>query len=214
MNPLDAASLLGWLGHWAVPGIFLVLFAETGLLVGFLLPGDSLLLTAGLVCAAGTGPAHLSLPWVLVAASAGALAGAQVGFLLGRRAGRALLARSRSRQIGRAAARAESLLLRVGIGPALIAARFTPVVRTVIGPTAGMAAVPAHVYLLWQTVGGLLWTVGTTMVGYALGRTVPGIGSIIDPLIAATALLLPALFVARLIRERRAVARARRTGAE
>src|SRR3954464_13519734 len=91
LNPLDPHSLLSSFGAL---GVFLVLFAETGLLVGFFLPGDSLLFTAGLLCTtSATAAVHLSLPAVLVAAAAGALTGAQVGFWIGRRVGPALLDR-------------------------------------------------------------------------------------------------------------------------
>src|SRR5881397_2742271 len=91
LNALDPRSLLSALGAL---GVFLVLFAETGLLIGFFLPGDSLLFTAGLLCATGTSTTlHLSSPAVLVAAVAGALLGAQVGYLSGRRLGPALLDR-------------------------------------------------------------------------------------------------------------------------
>src|SRR6266536_366593 len=91
LNPLDPHSLLAGLGTL---GIFLVLFAETGLLIGFFLPGDSLLFTAGLLTATPVASvAHLSLPWVLLVAAAGALLGAQVGYLVGRRAGSRLLDR-------------------------------------------------------------------------------------------------------------------------
>src|SRR3954464_15416008 len=91
LGALDPRSLLS--GRGAL-GVFLVLFAETGLLVGFFLPGDSLLFTAGLLCAtAATAPLHLSLPAALLAAAAGALLGAQVGFWIGRRVGPPLLDR-------------------------------------------------------------------------------------------------------------------------
>jgi membrane-associated protein len=87
MNLLDPHSLLSQLGPWAV---LLVMFAETGLLIGFFLPGDSLLFTAGLLTTTAT---HLSLPATLVLAPLGAVAGAQVGYLLGRRLGPALVER-------------------------------------------------------------------------------------------------------------------------
>src|SRR3954447_21179205 len=80
LNPLSATDLLSSFGTL---GVLVVLFAETGLLIGFFLPGDSLLFTAGLLAATGAGRLHLSLPWVLLAAAAGALLGAQVGFLIG-----------------------------------------------------------------------------------------------------------------------------------
>ncbi len=131
LNPLDSTSLLTSLGAL---GVFSVLFAETGLLIGFFLPGDSLLFTAGLLCTTTTVGVHLSLPAVLVAAAAGALLGAQTGYLLGRRAGRALLTRTRNAHLLRGAARAEELLNRYGHGKAVVLARFIPVVRTILNP--------------------------------------------------------------------------------
>jgi membrane protein YqaA with SNARE-associated domain len=136
-----------------------VLFAETGLLIGFFLPGDSLLFTAGLLC---TGAADrglkLSLAPLLVAAAIGALAGAQCGYLLGRRAGGALLARSRSARLHEGAERAEELLERYGYAKAIVLARFVPVVRTVLNPMAGALGVPVRTFTLWQVTGGLVWS--------------------------------------------------------
>ncbi|GAA2329750.1 hypothetical protein Scani_07550 [Streptomyces caniferus] len=104
VNVLDAGSLLAAFGAL---GIAVVLFAETGLLIGFFLPGDSLLFTAGLLCAPGTtGAVHLALPQVLTAAAVGTLAGSQTGYWIGRRGGRALLVRSRARRLHEGAARA------------------------------------------------------------------------------------------------------------
>src|SRR5882672_7010861 len=108
VNVLDAQSLLAAFGAL---GIAVVMFAETGLLVGFFLPGDSLLFTAGLLCASGTSDVvHLSLWQVLIAALAGALLGAQTGYVIGRRGGPALLARTRSRRLHEGADRAGELL--------------------------------------------------------------------------------------------------------
>src|ERR1700760_4667826 len=105
MNPLSATS---WLSSLGTLGVFVVLFAETGLLIGFFLPGDSLLFTAGLFCTtSATAVVHLSLPVVLLAAAVGALAGAQVGFILGRRGGRAILSRVRNRHLHAGLERAE-----------------------------------------------------------------------------------------------------------
>src|SRR6266849_8557591 len=103
LNLLDPHSLLASAGAL---GVFLVLFAETGLLVGFFLPGDSLLFTAGLLCTTtATSTVRLSLPAVLLAAAAGALLGAQTGYWIGRRGGRPLLARSRSKHLASGVAR-------------------------------------------------------------------------------------------------------------
>jgi membrane-associated protein len=111
-GPLSASF---WLASFGAFGVFAVVFAETGLLAGFFLPGDSLLFTAGLFCSArATSAEHLPLGWVLLAAVAGALAGAQTGFWLGRRGGRALLARTRSRWLHKGAARAGTFLTATG----------------------------------------------------------------------------------------------------
>ncbi|MFD8599956.1 DedA family protein [Kitasatospora sp. NPDC059646] len=182
VNPLDASSLLAAFGAL---GIAAVLFAETGLLIGFFLPGDSLLFTAGLLCTPGlhSGP-HLDLPQVLAAAAVGALAGAQLGHLLGRKGGRALLERSRNRRLHEGAQRAEELLARYGHAKAITLARFVPVVRTVLNPLAGALGVPTRTFALWQAVGGLVWTVGLVLAGYALGSTIPSVDRYLLPAIA------------------------------
>ncbi|MCB5909112.1 DedA family protein [Streptomyces pinistramenti] len=183
VNFLDAGSLLSAFGAL---GIACVLFAETGLLVGFFLPGDSLLFTAGLLCVPGVhGVVHLSLPQVLIAAVAGALLGAQTGFWIGRRGGRAALARSRSRKIHQGAAHAQHLLARYGHTKAVVLARFVPVVRTVLNPLAGALDVPAKTFTLAQVAGGLVWTVGLVLAGYALGSSVPNVDHYLLPLVAA-----------------------------
>jgi membrane-associated protein len=181
-NPLSAAFWLASLGAF---GVLLVTFAETGLLIGFFLPGDSLLFTAGLFCTtSATAAVHLSLPVVLLAAAVGALAGAQVGFMLGRRGGRAILARVRNRHLHAGLERAEELFGRYGYAKAIVLARFIPVVRTVLNPLAGMLAVPTRTFVLWQAVGGLVWSVGVTLAGYGLGSSIPGIDQYLLPVIA------------------------------
>ncbi|SNX66407.1 membrane-associated protein [Streptomyces sp. TLI_55] len=182
VNVLDAHSLLAAFG---VLGVGAVLFAETGLLIGFFLPGDSLLFTAGLLCTGSTDHSvHLSLGPLLVAAAAGALVGAQCGYLLGRKAGGAVLARSRSQRLHEGAKRAEELLERYGYAKAIVLARFVPVVRTVLNPMAGALEVPVRTFTLWQVVGGLVWSVGLTLAGYALGSSIPNIDRYLLPLVA------------------------------
>ncbi|MGW5274576.1 DedA family protein [Streptomyces sp. NPDC004044] len=202
VNLLDAQSLLTAFG---TIGIAVILFAETGLLIGFFLPGDSLLFTAGLLCAgSAASPGHLPLPWVLLAAAAGALAGAQTGYLLGRRAGPAFLARTKSRKISEGATRAAEILERYGYAKAIVLARFLPIVRTVLNPLAGILAIPPRTFTLWQALGGLLWTVGLVLAGYALGASVPNVDRYLLPIIAVIVVVSLIPVGLELIRSRRA----------
>ncbi|HEY1639484.1 MAG TPA: DedA family protein [Streptosporangiaceae bacterium] len=181
LSLLDPHSLLSSAGALVV---FLVLFAETGLLIGFFLPGDSLLFTAGLLCATPASSAgHLSLAAVLPAAAAGALAGAQAGFLIGRYAGHVVERPGRVR-LAAGIQRAHDVLERYGVRRAVVLARFIPVVRTVINPVAGAAGVPAGTFTRWQVTGGLVWTAGVTLAGYVLGSRISGIDRYLLPVIA------------------------------
>jgi membrane-associated protein len=112
LNPLSSTSVLASLGAL---GVFLALFAETGLLIGFFLPGDSLLFTAGLLCTTGSHSVHLSLPVVILAAIGGALLGAETGYFIGR-SGRPLVGRSNNRFVRDGTERAAQLLERYGYG--------------------------------------------------------------------------------------------------
>jgi membrane-associated protein len=200
-NLLDPKSLLATFGPL---GVFAVMFAETGLLIGFFLPGDSLLFTAGVLAATGAGSAlHVSLPAVIVAAAVGAIAGAQVGFLLGRRGGSAVLARVKNRHVHEGVARGSAMLSRYGYGKAVVLARFIPVVRTVLNPLVGVTGMPARQFALWQLLGGLVWTVGVTLAGYALGASVPNIDSYLLPIIAVVVLVSLSPLVVEVIRARR-----------
>jgi membrane-associated protein len=202
LNPLDPHSLLSSLGAF---GVFLVLFAETGLLVGFFLPGDSLLFTAGLLCSTGAGTGlHLSLGAVLPAAVAGALLGAQVGYLIGVKAGPPLLDRPDRPRLQQAVTRARQVLDRYGAGKAIVLARFIPLVRTVLNPLAGTVGVPVRAFTLWQVLGGLAWSAGVTLAGYALGSRIPNVDKYLLPIIAVIVAvsLIPVLLELR--RARRA----------
>jgi membrane-associated protein len=182
LNPLDARSLLTGFG---VLGVFLVMFAETGLLIGFFLPGDSLLFTAGILSAtAATNPAHLPLVPVMVAAAAGAILGAHVGYVIGRRGGQALLRRTKNRHLHQDVDRAATLFGRYGAGKAIVLARFIPVIRTVLNPLAGTISVPLGTFTRWQVLGGLVWTVGLCGAGYLIGNSVPNIDRYLLPIVA------------------------------
>jgi membrane-associated protein len=183
LDPLSSTSLLGSLGAL---GLFVVLFAETGLLIGFVLPGDSLLFTAGVLCSTSSGKTgHLSLPLVLLAAAAGAVLGAQVGYYIGRFAGQRLLERTRRPRLRQGAEQARNLLERYGYGKAIVLGRFIPIVRTVLNPAAGTLGVPVRTFTSWQIAGGIVWSAGLILAGYGLGRAIPNLDSYLLPVIAA-----------------------------
>jgi len=182
VNLLDPHSLLASFGPL---GVGVVLFAETGLLIGFFLPGDSLLFTAGVLSAAPAGAAlHVPLGAVLIAAASGACLGAQTGYLIGRWAGPPLFDNPRRARLGRARDRAETYLARYGYGRAIVLARFVPVVRTVLNPLAGIVGVPARTFTVWQVAGGLLWLAGVVLAGYALGSHISNVDRYLLPIIA------------------------------
>src|SRR4051812_7251515 len=200
LNPLSATDLLTSFG---TIGILVVLFAETGLLIGFFLPGDSLLFTAGLLCATGAGGLRLSLPWVVLAAVAGALLGAQVGFMIGRRAGKSLEARAGRPRLTAGLRRAEDLFTRYGPAKAIVLARFIPVDRTVLNPLAGALHTPTGTFTLWQCAGGLVWTVGLVLAGYALGAFIPGVDAYLLPVIAVIVVISLIPLGLEILRDRR-----------
>ena len=203
LNLLDPHSLLSSFGTL---GVFVVLAAETGLLLGIFLPGDSLLFTAGLLCTTKAHDSlHLSLPAVLAAAIGGALLGAQIGYLIGRRGAAALTDERRSARIREAVARGQEGLHRYGPAKAIVLARFIPFVRTVMNPLVGAVGIPPRTFLLWQVVGGLIWAAGVTLAGYVLGSHIPSIDRYLLPIIA----LIVALSLIPVVRELR---RARTAG--
>lgn len=204
LNPLSSTSLLASLGAL---GVFLALFAETGLLIGFFLPGDSLLFTAGLLCAgSATSRIHLSLRLVLLAAAGGALLGAQIGFVIGRKGGRPLLGRSQNRFLRKGADRSEELLSRYGYGKAIVLARFIPFVRTVLNPMVGALDVSTRTFTIWQVVGGLIWSVSVTMVGFGLGSTIGSVDKYLLPIIALIVVISLLPLGIEFVRNRRSAA--------
>jgi membrane-associated protein len=201
VNVLDPTSLLSTFG---VIGVFLVLFAETGLLIGFFLPGDSLLFTAGLLTTTSAASVvHLSLPAVLIAAVAGALLGAQTGYLVGRYFGPRLLDRPDRPRLKTAVDRSRAALEHYGPAKAIVLARFIPLVRTVLNPLAGTVRMNVRLFTLWQVVGGLAWSTGVTLAGHLLGSRIPGIDRYLLPIIAVVVAVSLIPVVLELLRARR-----------
>jgi membrane-associated protein len=159
------------IGTFGLIGIMVILFAECGLLVGFFLPGDSLLFTAGLVTAGGI--AHLSLPplWALIVAFAfAAVVGNLVGYWIGFRAGPAIFNKPESRLFkAEHVERSHAFFERNG-AKTIMLARFVPIVRTFATVMAGASRMDFRKYAAWSLAGGVLWAGGVTALGYWLGQ--------------------------------------------
>jgi membrane-associated protein len=176
LNPLDAKGLLKTFG---LVGVWVIMFAETGLMVGFFLPGDSLLFLAGIAAspvAKEIVGIQLPLPWLLLITPICAIAGAQLGHWLGARYGRPLFARPNSRVFKKEYVdKAEYYFNKYGPAKAVVLARFIPIVRTFLNPVAGVLEMPARQFLLWNVIGGLLWTDGILLAGWALARQITNV---------------------------------------
>lgn len=176
-----------------------IVFTETGLFFGFFLPGDSLLVTAGIVAAAG----HLSLGGLLSLVTACAILGDQLNYFVGRKAGRALYSRPDSLFFKKKhLERAHMYYEKYGV-KTIIIARFIPIVRTFCPAVAGAAGMTYRTYLTFDTVGGVLWVFTTVLGGFFLGRTVPNVKENLHLVIAVVVFLsiLPAIIEA--VRHRR-----------
>ena len=183
-NPLNPKDWLEWFGPFALFGVWAILFAETGLLLGFFLPGDSLLFIAG-VAASPVAEAILGegvkIPiWgLLIGAPIFAVAGAQLGHYLGARYGSKLFDRPDSRFFKREyVEKAEYYFNKFGPAKAVVLARFIPIVRTFLNPVAGVLEMPARQFFIWNVVGGVIWTDGIILAGYALAKQIT---KVMDP---------------------------------
>ena len=175
MNILDPHYIVETLG---MVGILTVLFVETGLLIGLVLPGDTMLFLAGVAASATalqTVGIQLPITILLLSAPLFAISGSQLGHQLGATYGRKLFSRPDSRIFNQEKVqRTEKWLQKYGVGKALILARFIPVVRTLINPLCGIVGVPAKKFFIWNFIGGLLWTDGIILAGFLLGQKLSG----------------------------------------
>ncbi len=185
----DVRGLVEWGGTFMV---CVVVFVETGMFVGFFLPGDSLLVTAGVFAGAG----QLKLASLLTLVTLCAIAGDQLGYLIGWRAGVTLYQRRDSRFFKRRhLERAHEFYEKYG-GKTIILARFVPIIRTFCPPVAGAAGMSYARYLAYDVVGGFSWVWGMILLGYTIGKTDPKIDKHIHYVIAAVIVvsLIPAAY--------------------
>jgi membrane-associated protein len=199
----DVQGLIRWGGLVMVCGI---VFAETGLFVGFFLPGDSLLVTAGVFAAAG----DLKISTLLLLVTLCAIVGDQLGYWIGRGTGEALYRRKDSLFFKRRhLEEAHDFYEKYG-GKTVILARFMPIVRTFCPPVAGAAKMPYGRYVTYDIAGGCLWTGSMILGGYFLGSIVPNINERIHWVIAAVVILslMPAMIGALRARQKRRATKA------
>jgi len=173
----DVRAIIAWGGY---AGLTAIIFAETGLLVGFFLPGDSLLVTAGLL-AATTGVFNVWLLGLLLTVSS--IIGNTVGYGIGRASGQRLFRREDSLLFNKKHLyRAHEFYERHG-GKTVVIARFMPIVRTFVPVVAGMAQMGYRRYTIYNVIGGLGWIWSMLFIGYFLGRYIPGVDQHIETVI-------------------------------
>ncbi len=165
---LDPENILTWLGPLALIGVILIIFAECGLLIGFFLPGDSLLFITGLFIAQGFIDTPIWLAALLLALAA--VIGNATGYWIGYKAGPRLFSRPDSRLFRKEYVdKTHQFFERYG-PRAVVLARFVPIVRTFITAMAGVGRMDFRVYMTYSAIGGLLWGAGVTYLGYLLGN--------------------------------------------
>jgi len=189
-------DLIRWGGYLILVAI---VFTETGLLIGFFLPGDSLLITAGVVAAAG----GLNIWWLNVLLMAAAIVGDSVGYAIGFRTGPRIFSRENSLLWNRRhLIRTRDFYERYG-GKTIVLARFVPIIRTFAPVVAGVGQMAYGRFLFYNVFGGIGWVAGMTWIGYLLGHTIPNISQHVHILVAVVVVLSVLPIVREIIKARR-----------
>ena len=170
---LDPTQIIESAGPWALLVVCAIVFAETGLLVGFLLPGDTLLIITGLLAFPAAGAIQIDIWWVALAIGFAAFLGGEVGYLIGHKFGPRVFERKESGVFSiKNVNRTNAFFVRFG-GVAVIVARFVPIVRTFAPVAAGVGHMDYRKYTLYNLIGAVLWGTGLTFAGYFLGYIPP-----------------------------------------
>ncbi len=189
-------DLIRWGGYGLLVAI---VFTETGLLVGFFLPGDSLLITAGLLAAAGA----LNIWWVDVVLIVAAVSGDSVGYAIGARIGPRLFTRPQSRFFNpRHVERTRRFYARHG-AKTIVIARFVPIIRTFAPIVAGVGQMTYSRFLFYNVAGGIGWVISMTGAGFLLGRAIPNISRYIHWVVIIVIVLSCVPIAIEIMRERR-----------
>lgn len=177
MLHFDLPQIIETIGYF---GVFAIIFAESGLLIGFFLPGDSLLFTAGFLASQGFMDIHLLALGCFIAA----VTGDSVGYYIGHKWGRRLFHKEDSLLFHKDhLMRAEKFYEKYG-GKTIIIARFVPIVRTFAPVVAGIGKMKYTTFISYNLIGGLIWAVAIPYAGYFLGRSIPDIDKVLLPVIA------------------------------
>ena len=184
---LDPSNIIAGLGSWAVVGILLIIFAECGILIGFFLPGDTLLFLAGLLVAtahAGGDGIDINL-WLFIGLlTIAAFIGNVVGYWIGYKIGPAVFSRPDAKLLKpEHIERSAAFFAKYG-KVTIVIARFVPVVRTVATVMAGASKMDRRVYLIYSAIGGVLWVTAVTVAGYFLGQ-IPWVAANVDLIFVA-----------------------------
>jgi len=188
-------SLVQWGGYGV---LFAIVFAETGLLVGFFLPGDSLLITAGLLAANGT----LNIWWLNGLLIVAAVVGDSVGYAIGRRLGPRLFTRQKSLLFNPAHVERTRRFYEKYGAKTIVIARFVPIVRTFAPVLAGVGRMEYRRFIFYNVAGGVGWVVSMTWAGYLLRQSIPNIGSYIHIVVPVVIVLSCIPIAVELLRER------------
>lgn len=194
LDLLQIIKTFGYLGVWGI------VFAESGLLVGFFLPGDSLLFTAGFVASQG----FLNITLLILGAFICAVLGDNVGYVTGHKFGRRLFRREDSRMFHKKhLVSAQNFYDKHG-KKAIVLARFMPIVRTFAPIVAGIGAMKYSTFVAYNVIGGLIWTAGVTLLGYYLGQVIPDVDQYLLPIILVIVVVSIAPSIFHLYQERKA----------
>lgn len=199
MHLFEGENLIQLIKSVSYIGLFLIVFAESGLLIGFFLPGDSLLFTAGFLASQGFLNIWLLVPLIFIAA----VTGDSVGYAFGRRVGPRLFKREDSRFFHKRNLRKAELFYEKHGGMTIILARFMPVVRTFAPIVAGVGRMHYPTFLFYNVLGGAIWTISMCVGGYFLGKLIPNVDKYLLPIIGAIIVLSILPSAIHLLRERK-----------
>ncbi len=172
----DLTSLIQTFGYI---GVFTIVFLESGLLIGFFFPGDSLLFTAGFLASQG----FFNITWLVIGCSVAAIAGDTIGYYIGKNLGPKLFTKDNSLLFNKKhLERAQKFYDKHG-GKTIVLARFIPVIRAFAPVVAGAGQMDYKRFAFFNLFGGLLWAVGVTLTGYFLGNLIPDVDKYLMPII-------------------------------